>query len=94
MRFTGGCGRWTGVQTDSRPVYIESRICVVKEAVMCSFEYLCVVYHTPSLTICIRLNKRLKQIKIKLTFIYRRKVHTTHTFFTPTTHEIRGMRVV
>ena len=25
---------------------------------------------------------------------YRRKVHTTHTFFTPTTHEIRGMRVV
>ena len=26
--------------------------------------------------------------------IYRRKVHTTHTFFTPTTHEIRGMRVV
>ena len=25
---------------------------------------------------------------------YRRKVHTTRTFFTPTTHEIRGMRVV
>ena len=23
----------------TRPVYIESRVCVVKEAVMCSFEY-------------------------------------------------------
>ena len=25
--------------TYTRPVYIESRVCVVKEAVMCSFEY-------------------------------------------------------
>ena len=43
-----------------RPVYIESRVCVVKEAVMCSFEYWCVVYHMPSLTNYIALNKRLK----------------------------------
>ena len=42
-----------------RPVYIESHVCVVKEAVMCSFEYLCVVYHMPSLTNYIALNKRL-----------------------------------
>ena len=27
-------------------------------------------------------------------FAYRRKVHKARTFFTPTTHEIRGMRVV
>ena len=46
--------------TTPRPVYIESRVCVVKEAVMCSFEYWCVVYHTPSLTNYIALNKRLK----------------------------------
>ena len=26
-----------------RPVYIESRVCVVKGVVKCSFEYLCVV---------------------------------------------------
>ena len=43
-----------------RPVYIESRVCVVTEAVMCSFEYWCVVYHTPSWTNYIALNKRLK----------------------------------
>ena len=40
---------WTGVGDGdggggvvfmiSRPVYIESRVCVVKEAAMCSFEY-------------------------------------------------------
>ena len=29
----------------SRPVYIESRICVVKGVVKCSFEYLCVIRH-------------------------------------------------
>ena len=29
-----------------RPDYIESSICVVKDAVKCSFEYLSVVYHT------------------------------------------------
>ena len=28
----------------TRPVYIESRVCVVKE-VKCSFKYLCVVHH-------------------------------------------------
>ena len=28
-----------------RPVYIESRLCVVKDVVKCSFEYLCVVHH-------------------------------------------------
>ena len=28
-----------------RPVYIESRVCVVKGVVKCSFEYLCVVRH-------------------------------------------------
>ena len=32
----------------SRPVYIESCVCVVKDAVKCSFEYLCVV-------ICLRV---------------------------------------
>ena len=29
----------------NRPVYIESRLCVVKGVVKCSFEYLCVVRH-------------------------------------------------
>ena len=29
----------------TRPVYIESRVCVVKGVVKCSFEYLCVVRH-------------------------------------------------
>ena len=29
-----------------RPVYIESRLCVLKDVVKCSFEYLCVVHHT------------------------------------------------
>ena len=28
-----------------RPVYIESRVCVVKDVVKCSFEYLCVVHY-------------------------------------------------
>ena len=28
-----------------RPVYIESRVCVVKGVVKCSFDYLCVVRH-------------------------------------------------
>ena len=28
-----------------RPVYIECRVCVVKDVVKCSFEYLCVVHH-------------------------------------------------
>ena len=28
-----------------RPVYIESRVCVVKGVVKCSFKYLCVVHH-------------------------------------------------
>ena len=31
--------------TDGRPVYIESRVCVVNGVVKCSFEYLCVVCH-------------------------------------------------
>ena len=45
-----------------RPVYIESRVCVVEEAVMCSFEYLCVVYRFihQSLTNYTALNKRLR----------------------------------
>ena len=29
----------------TRPVYIESRVCVVKDVVKCSFQYLCVVHH-------------------------------------------------
>ena len=29
----------------SRPVYIESRLCVVKDVVKCRVEYLCVVHH-------------------------------------------------
>ena len=35
-----------------------------------------------------------KSVTMRGTTFYRRKVHTTRTFFTPTTHEIRGMRVV
>ena len=31
--------------TKHRPVYIESRVCVVKGVDKCSFEYLCVVCH-------------------------------------------------
>ena len=38
-------GRKESNQTDKND-YIESRICVVKDAVKCSFEYLSVVYHT------------------------------------------------
>ena len=30
-------------KTSTRPVYIESRVCVVKDVVECSFEYKCVV---------------------------------------------------
>ena len=41
--------RKTGSDNDSKsyskPVYIESRVCVVKGVVKCSFEYLCVVCH-------------------------------------------------
>ena len=29
----------------SRPVCIESRVCVLKNVVKCSFEYLCVVHY-------------------------------------------------
>ena len=44
-------------------------------------------------TICaILVESIMGNIHVKL--FYRRKVHTTRTFFTPTTHEIRGMRVV
>ena len=32
--------------TSYRPVYIEGRVCVLKDGVKCSFEYLCVVHHT------------------------------------------------
>ena len=48
------------VHNKHRPVYIESRVCVVKEAVMCSFDYWYVVYRTLSLTNYFALNKRLK----------------------------------
>ena len=34
-----GGGVWGEGGDVHRPVYIESRVCVVKEAVMCSFEY-------------------------------------------------------
>ena len=30
----------------NRPVYIESRVYVLKDVVKCSFEYVCVVHHT------------------------------------------------
>ena len=36
LSLKGGC---RGSSESTRPVYIESRVCVVKEAVMCSFEY-------------------------------------------------------
>ena len=44
-----GCSVGIGLLSFSsigRPVYIESRVCVVKGVVKCGFEYLCVVYHT------------------------------------------------
>ena len=35
----GIAGKLTFPYAKPRPVYIESRVCVVKKAVMCSFEY-------------------------------------------------------
>ena len=37
------CKMLQGEHSAIRPVYIESRVCVVKGVVKCSFEYLCVV---------------------------------------------------
>ena len=45
-----------------RPVYIENRVCVVKDAFKCSFEYLSVVHYTlnrtyPSLSKGLKLTR-------------------------------------
>ena len=61
-----------------RPVYIESRVCVVKDAIKCSFEYLSVVYHTPSLTNYIALNKRLKQTRTNFLHTHQIKHQSLH----------------
>ena len=53
-----------------RPVYIES--CVV---VKCSFEYLSVVYHTPSLTNYKALSKRLKQTRTNFYMPTKKSLH-------------------
>ena len=43
--FHWECGRISLlIHSWNRPVYIESCVCVVKEVVKCSFEYLCVVH--------------------------------------------------
>ena len=86
-----------------RSIYLDpivlQRGCIVRMiGLQCHFQQffsnIMIVNYLITLSIC----GFFKEIYLYLVFSYfceyRRKVHTTRTFFTPTTHEIRGMRVV